>query len=156
MSRFLVAFLLGLLVPTSMGNCCHAQDGIDLDGLRRQQAAFMEMHQQQGRIIAAAQQNLHRKIVSDYRRQAGDYSTPDSVIINRLESQYFAQNPQAYHQKLAEDQYYAREYQKNFMRKVYVISRSIPKHNMPPGWMPFNLLGRFTRKAITTTYVSWT
>ncbi len=79
---------------------------------------MMEKQNQQLRAIAQAQQELRQKIVRVYRNRTGDYTTSDAVAYQRLEQQYYAQNPQAFQQKLAENQYYAREYQKLYEKSV--------------------------------------
>lgn len=56
------------------------------------------------------QQN-RAQIVQEYRQKSGDYQTPDHVVVERCMQQYYAQNPQAWQQKMADDARIAQGYQ---------------------------------------------
>jgi hypothetical protein len=91
---------------------CSAQYNIDLDALRRDQQAMMDRMNQQIQETQRYQEQLQAQTIQSYRQETGDYSTPDAQVFNYLQQQYYAQNPAAYQQKLAEDQYVAREMQR--------------------------------------------
>ncbi len=77
--------------------------------LQRKQEQTMNALNQQMEQTRQMEAQLQARIIRGYREQTGDYQTPDGEVWNRMLNAYYAQNPAAYQQKIAEDQYVASE-----------------------------------------------
>ncbi|MBL8892100.1 MAG: hypothetical protein JNL67_19145 [Planctomycetaceae bacterium] len=76
------------------------------------QQDLQRRYQQTTQQLEQMEQQNRARIIQGYRQQTGDYQTPDQVVVERCMQQYYAQNPQAWQQKMADDARIAQGYQK--------------------------------------------
>jgi hypothetical protein len=76
------------------------------------QQQLQQQQQQLTQQLEQIQQQNQAKIIQSYRQRTGDHQSPDHVALERAWQQYYAENPQAWQQKMADDANIAQGYQR--------------------------------------------
>jgi hypothetical protein len=76
------------------------------------QLAIKQQYQKQMQELEQIAQQKNAQIIQSYRQRTGDRQSPDHVVLERAWQEYYAANPQAWQQKLAEDAQIAQNYQR--------------------------------------------
>ncbi len=76
------------------------------------QQQLRQQHQQLSQQLEQYERQNQAQIIQGYRQRTGDHQSPDHVALERAWQQFYAENPQAWQQKLADDANIARGYQR--------------------------------------------
>jgi hypothetical protein len=76
------------------------------------QQQLMQQYQQQTQQFEQYERQNRAQVIQNYRQRTGDYQSPDHVAVERAMQQYYAANPQAWEQKMADDANIAQGYQR--------------------------------------------